>query len=110
MALFYMDLDSESASLPKVLTQQRAGWKSGKRVVFISVWPWCNTDDAISTFAAMWRTDEIGIPQTEDTDLLARAKQTVDALSAWNVNHDEFWGSFWGSIVVRAAGVSRVNQ
>ena len=31
----------------------------------------------------MWPTDEIGIPQTEDTDLLARAKQTVDALSAY---------------------------
>jgi hypothetical protein len=47
------------------------------------VWPWCNTEYAISTFAAMWPTDEIGIPQTDDADLLARAKQTVYALTQY---------------------------
>ena len=47
------------------------------------VWPWCNTEYAISTFAAMWPTDEIGIPQTNDAALLARAKQTVNALTAY---------------------------
>ena len=49
------------------------------------VWPWCNTEYAVSTFAAMWPTDEIGIPQTADDDaaLLARAKQTVYALTKY---------------------------
>lgn len=47
------------------------------------VWPWCNTEYAISTFAAMWPTDEIGITQTSDGDLVARAKQTVFALAKY---------------------------
>jgi hypothetical protein len=44
------------------------------------VWPWCNGEYPVSNFAAMWPTDEIGATQTDDVTLLARAKQTVEAL------------------------------
>ena len=44
-------------------------------------WPWCNTANPIGTFAAMWPTDEIGVSQTTDAALLARAKQTVYAIN-----------------------------
>jgi hypothetical protein len=47
------------------------------------VWPWCNGEYPISNFAAMWPTDEIGVTQTDDADLLARAKQTVYALNKY---------------------------
>ena len=47
------------------------------------VWPWCNKEYPVSNFAAMWPTDEIGIPQTNDAELLARAKQTVYALNKY---------------------------
>ena len=45
------------------------------------VWPWCNKEYPVSNFAAMWPTDEIGATQTDDAALLARAKQTVWALT-----------------------------
>jgi len=45
------------------------------------VWPWCNTANPIGTFAAMYPTDEIGVSQTTDAALLARAKQTVYAIN-----------------------------
>jgi hypothetical protein len=47
------------------------------------VWPWCNKEYPISNFAAMWPTDEIGVAQTDDAGLLARAKQTVYALNKY---------------------------
>jgi hypothetical protein len=37
----------------------------------------------VSNFAAMWPTDEIGVTQTTDAGLLARAKQTVYALNKY---------------------------
>lgn len=46
------------------------------------VWPWCNKEYPISNFAAMWPTDEIG-RHTNDTALLAIAKQTVYGLNKY---------------------------
>ena len=45
------------------------------------VWPWCNSEYPIANYAAVWPTDEIGITQTSDVALVARAKQTVFALN-----------------------------
>ena len=47
------------------------------------MWPWCNKEYPIANFAAMWPTDEIGVTQTTDLALLARAKQTVFALNQY---------------------------
>ena len=47
------------------------------------VWPWCNREYPIANFAAMWPTDEVGVSQTTDPALLARAKQTVFALNKY---------------------------
>eukprot|EP00038_Savillea_parva_P022918 m.39036 g.39036 ORF g.39036 m.39036 type:complete len:1049 (+) comp5747_c0_seq1:158-3304(+) len=48
-----------------------------------ATWPWCNKEYPIANFAAMWPTDEIGATQTNDTALLAKAKQTVYALNKY---------------------------
>ena len=50
------------------------------------VWPWCNTANPLGTFSAMWPTDEIGVTQTTDAGLLARAKQTVFAINNYQAS------------------------
>eukprot|EP01052_Picozoa_sp_SAG31_P018193 SAG31_NODE_1278_length_9041_cov_3.415231_1_plen_2946_part_10 len=86
---------SEFNSGPGYLVEAEYGHHAGvtprNSSVVPVVWPWCNSEYPIANFAAMWPTDEIGITQTSDAKLLARAKQTVYALN-------DYTGTPWAGV------------